>query len=43
MVVQTFNAFLSPGDEVVEGRTTARLQLRIPALKPILKDFKVST
>jgi hypothetical protein len=40
-VVQTFNAFLPPGEQVVEGRSTARLHLRIPALKLTMKDVQV--
>jgi hypothetical protein len=39
--VQTFNAFLPPGEQVVEGRSTARLHLRIPALKLTMKDVQV--
>jgi hypothetical protein len=39
--VQTFNAFLPPGEQTVEGRSTARLHLRIPALKLTMKDVQV--
>lgn len=37
---KSYNAFLPPGEQLVEGCSSTRVQLRIPALKLTLKDFK---